>query len=193
MGPVAPLVESVAGGVQVHGCGVLDEGELDLIAVPGLRQGLAAVGLAKPLGSGLFHNGLAGGDGVELGGDGVALHRELPVPGDAILPGDGGYALKQRLEVRGREAGQLHQHPRAAAQVDVQPGDVCRAAVAVDPAVFRPDVFQVQPPQLVGHQGLQPEEAGNGVFHMGVPPWRGIQMPVDFHWSRWKRGSQGAA
>ena len=54
MGPVAPLVESVAGGVQVHGCGVLDEGELDLIAVPGLRQGLAAVGLAKPLGSGLF-------------------------------------------------------------------------------------------------------------------------------------------
>ncbi|CAN4006668.1 Collagen-like protein, partial [Dysosmobacter welbionis] len=67
VGPVAPLVESVAGGVQVHGCGVLDEGELDLIAVPGLRQGLAAVGLAKPLGSGLFHNGLAGGDGVELG------------------------------------------------------------------------------------------------------------------------------
>ncbi|CAN4006669.1 hypothetical protein BFDFBN_BFDFBN_08735, partial [Dysosmobacter welbionis] len=99
--------------------------------------------------------------------DGVALHRELPVPGDAILPGDGGHALKQRLEIRGREAGQLHQHPGAAAQVDVQPGDVRRAAVAVDPAVFGPDVFQVQPPQLVGHQGLQPEEAGNGVFHGG--------------------------
>ena len=31
------------------------------------------------------------------------------------------------------------------------------------------------------------------VYFMGVPPWRGIQMPVDFHWSRWKRGSQGAA
>ena len=29
-------------------------------------------------------------------------------------------------------------------------GDVRRAAVAVDPAVFGPDVFQVQPPQLVG-------------------------------------------
>ena len=67
------------------------------------------------------------------------------------------------------DAGELNDlktlFPGAAAQVDVQPGDVRRAAVAVDPAVFGPDVFQVQPPQLVGQQGLQPEEAGNGVFH----------------------------
>ena len=102
---------------------------------------------------------------MELGGDGVPLHREFSVPGDVILPGDGGHALEQGLEVRRRKAGQLQQHPGAAAQVDVQPGNVRRCAVAVDPAVFGPDVLQVQPSQFVSHQALQPEEAGNGQCH----------------------------
>ena len=141
MGPVAPLVESVAGGVQVHGCGVLDEGELDLIAVPGLRQRLAAVDPAQPGGGGLLHDGLAGGDGVEGGVQGPALHGELPLPGDVILPGKGGHALEEGFKVRGRVAAQLHQHPRAAAQADVEPGDVREGPFAVDPAILGVDVL----------------------------------------------------
>ena len=169
VGPVAPLVQAVAGGVQVDGGCVLDDGELDLVAVPGLRQRLAAVDIAQPLCRGLLHDGLAGGDGVKLGVQGISLHRELPVPGDIVLPGHGGHALEQGLKVRGRKGGQLQQHPGAAAQIDVQPGDVGLGALTVDPAVLGPDVFQIQPLQLVGHQGLQPEETGDGKSH-NVPP-----------------------
>ena len=60
---------------------------------------------------------------------------------------------------------QLHQHPGAAAQVDIQTGDICQGAGAVDPAVFRPDVPKGQAAHLVRHQGFQPEEAGNRQDH----------------------------
>ena len=78
---------------------------------------------------------------MKLGVQGVAFHRELAVPGDVILPGQGIDPLEQGLEVPGGEGTQLHQHPGTAAEVDIQPGDVSQGAVAVDPAVFRPDIF----------------------------------------------------
>ncbi len=62
LGPVAPLVEPLAGGVQVERRGVLDDGELNLIPPPGLRQRLPAIGPAQPLRRRFFHNRLAGGN-----------------------------------------------------------------------------------------------------------------------------------
>ena len=141
LGPVAPLVQPLAGGIQIQRGHILDDGELDLIPAAGFRQGLQTVFLPQPLGGGLFHNGLAGGNGVELGVQGVALHREFAVPGDVILPGQGIDPLEQGLKVPGGEGTQLHQHPGTAAEVDIQPGDVSQGAVAVHPAVFRPDIF----------------------------------------------------
>ena len=105
---------------------------------------------------------------MERGVQGVALHRELTVPGNVVLPGQGRHPLKQGLKVRGGEGAQLHQHPGAAAQVDIQAGDVRQGAGAVDPAVFRPDVPKGQAAHLVRHQGFQPEEAGNRQDHGNV-------------------------
>ena len=105
---------------------------------------------------------------MEGGVEGPALHGELAVFGDIVLPGQGGHPLEEGLKVRRGEGPQLQQHPGAAAQVDVQPGDVRQGAVAVDPAVFRPDIPKPQPPHLIRHQGLQPEQAGNRQCHSTV-------------------------
>ncbi len=78
---------------------------------------------------------------MELGVQGIALYRELAVPWDIILPRQGVDPLKQRLEITGREGAKLHQHPCAAAEVDVQSGNVSQSSFTVDPAVFRPDIF----------------------------------------------------
>ena len=139
--PVAPLVKALARGVQIQGRYILDDGKLDLIPAAGFRQGLHAVLLPQPLSGRLFHDGLTGGDRVELRVQGIALYREFAVPGDIVLPGQGVDPLKQRLEITGREGAKLHQHPCAAAEVDVQPGNVSQSPFTVDPAVFRLDIF----------------------------------------------------
>ena len=165
LGPVAPLVQTLAGGVQIQRGHVLDNGELNLVPAARLRQRLAAVGGAQPLGGGLFYDGLAGGHGVQRGVQGVALDGELAVPGDELLPGQRQHALEQRLEIPGGKAAQLHQHPGAAAQIDVETGDVSHGAFTVDTAVFRPDVVQLQALHLIRHQGFQPEQAGDRQCH----------------------------
>jgi hypothetical protein len=77
---------------------------------------------------------------VESGCQGVAFHREFPVPGDVVLPGQGQHALKQRLKIRRGEGAQLHQYPRSAAEVQIQPGNVKHIPFTVDAAVFGPDI-----------------------------------------------------
>ena len=160
-------MQRLAGGVQVQRGHILDQGELDLIPAGGLRQGLQPIDLAQAPGHGLFHNGLAGGNGVEGGLEGVALDGEFPVPGDEVLPGQSPGALKEGVKIPGGEGAQLQKHPLAAAQVQVQTGDVRLRAPAADPAVFRPDLLQAQMAHLVGHQALQPEQAGHGQGHHG--------------------------
>ena len=141
LGPVAPLVQPLAGGVQIQGRYILDDGKLDLIPAAGLRQGLHAVLLPQPLSGRLFHDGLAGGDRMKLRVQGIALYWEFAVPWDIVLPGQGVDPLKQCLKITGREGAKLHQHPRTAAEVDVQPGNVSQSSFTVDSAVFRPDIF----------------------------------------------------
>ena len=103
---------------------------------------------------------------MEGGVDGIALHGELAVTGDIVLPRQGQHALKQGLKVLGHEAAQLHQHAGAAAQVDIQSGDVGHLAVTVDAAVFGPHVLQLQAFHFVCHQTFQSEQAGDGQSHV---------------------------
>ena len=164
-GAVAPLVQSLAAGVQPDGHLILEHGEAHLILRPRLRELLDAVVRPQALHHGLFDDALAGGHGVQLAGDGVALHREGGVLRQEFLPRDGADALKQLLEAPRRELPQQGDDPRAAAQVDVQPGTVRPAAPAEDAAVLRPHVLQAQTLHLVGHQLFQPQQAGDLVCY----------------------------
>ncbi len=89
-GAVAPLVQALAGGVQIQRGHILDDGKLDLIPAAGFRQRLQAVFFSQPSGRSLFHNGLTGGNGMELGIERIAFHGELTVAGDEIFPRQGG-------------------------------------------------------------------------------------------------------
>ena len=72
---------------------------------------------------------------MEGGVEAVALHRELALPGDEALPGQGTGALKQGVEVLGREGAQHQQHPLPGAQVQIQTGEVQGGALAEHPPV----------------------------------------------------------
>ena len=102
---------------------------------------------------------------MELGIERIAFHGELTVAGDEIFPRQGVHPLKERLKITGREGAKLHQHPCAAAEADIQPGDIRQRAVAVYPAVFRPDVLQIQAAHFVRHQTFQSKQAGNRQRH----------------------------
>ena len=78
---------------------------------------------------------------MELACQGVSLYRELAVLWDIVLPGQGQHALEQSLEIRRGEGAQLHQHPGAAAKVQVQTGNVKHSSFTVDAAVLGPDTF----------------------------------------------------
>ena len=121
------------------------------------------IGGLHPLHHGLFDDALAGGDGVELGGDGVPLHREGRVTGQIVLPRHGAGALKQLLEAASREIRQHQHHPCAAAQVDVQPGAVGQRAAAQDAAVLRLYILQAKALALVAYQLFQSQQTGDHI------------------------------
>ena len=102
---------------------------------------------------------------MQLGIQGIALYGKFSVTGNIRLPGQGIDPLKQRFKIPGREGTQLHQHPGAAAEIDIQPGNVRRGAVAVHPAVFRPDIVQIQAAHFLRHQTFQTKQAGNRQNH----------------------------
>ena len=162
LGPVAPLVEARPGGVQHQDGLIPHDGELHLVEGSGLRQGVQAVLGPQTGGDGLLNDGLAGGHRAEGGVEAVALHRELPLPGDEALPGQGPGALKQGVEVGGREGAQHQQHPLPGAQVQIQTGEVQGGALAEHPPVLRPDLVQAQAAQFIGGQALHPEQGGDG-------------------------------
>ena len=102
---------------------------------------------------------------MQCGCQGVSLHGEFPIPGDVILPGQGQHALEQGLEIRRREGAQLHQHPGAAAEVQVQTSNVKHSAFTVNTAVFGSDAAQIQSFHLIGDEALQAEETGDSQSH----------------------------
>ena len=72
--------------------------------------------------------------------------------------------LKQLFKGLSRGVRQHDQHPFAGAQADIGLGHVPRFSGKQHPAVFHPDVGDIQPPQLVAGNALKPEQAGDGKF-----------------------------
>ena len=162
-GTVTPLEQALAAGVQRQQHLILEDGEAYLILGAGLRKLLQMVRGLHPLHHGLLDDALAGGHGVELGGDRVPLYREGRVTGQIVLPRHGAGALKQLLEAAGREVRQHQHHPRAAAQVDVQPCAVLQRAPAQNAAVLRLHVLQAQTLALIAYQFFQPQQTGDHI------------------------------
>ena len=96
---------------------------------------------------------------------GITLHGKFSVPGDVVLPGQGQHALEQVLEILRRKGAQLHQHPGAAAEVQVQTGNVKHSTFTVNAAVLGPDAAQIQSFHLIGDEALQAEETGDSQSH----------------------------
>ena len=92
----------------------------------------------------------------------MALHGELTLLGDELLPGQRTGSLKEGVEVPGREGAQDQQHPLPGADIQVEPHQIGVRPGAQHPAVFRPDLGQLQPAELVGADPLQPKEGGDG-------------------------------
>ena len=165
-GPVAPLVKPLTGGIQTQGCLVLEQGEAHLILHTVLRELLPVIMGLHSLHHGLLDDGLAGRHGVQLGGNGVALHREGGVLRQIVLPRNGTGPLKQLLEAAGREAAQHQQHPCAAPQVQVQPCRIRQRSPAEDAAVLRLHLLQAQSFHFVAYQLFKPQQAGDQIrFH----------------------------
>ena len=92
----------------------------------------------------------------------VAFYWELPIPGDEPFPRQGAYPLKKGVKVSGKEVSQRQQYPFPGADIQVEPHQIGVRPGAQHPAVFRPDLGQLQPAELVGADPLQPKEGGDG-------------------------------
>ena len=123
-GPIAPLVEAQAGGVQEHLADVFHQGKANLVDCAGLRQPGETVLGAQPVHSGLFHDGLAVWHRVELAIETVALDGELAVPGDHRLQRQGLDALVEFFKGAGFKAAQQQHYPFAHAKAQIGPGHV---------------------------------------------------------------------
>ena len=167
-GAVAALVKPLAARVEAEHHLVLHDREADLIALAGLRQRFKPIGRPEPLDDRLLHDGLAGGNGVQRGVDGIARHGELALAGDPVLPAHGAGALKERFKIRRAEAREHEQHARTAAQIDVQPREVALLAAAQHTPVFHADVGKTELFHFIAHQTLEPQQAGNGKLQHGV-------------------------
>ncbi len=62
--------------------------------------------------------------------------------------------------------GEDQQHSGPAAEVDIQPGQIGHGALAEHPSVFRPHVLHAETEQLVRHQALQTQKAGNHILQL---------------------------
>ena len=143
IGPVAPLVQAGAGGIQEKLHPVVHDGKLQLVLGTGFGKPGNAVLFPQTAGSGLLDDGLAVGNRHELGVQAVALHRELAVSGNEILQIGVIYALEQLLEGGGLEIRKGQQHPLAGAQTDICLGHGTFVAGEENTAILHPDVFDV--------------------------------------------------
>ena len=140
---------------------VLQDRKAQLVEAAGLREPAQAVVPAQPVHRRLFHNGLTVGHGVQLAAEAVALDRKGAVLGNQLLQGDGFYGLIQVLKAVDVGTAQQNHHPLAHAAVEIGPGDGLGAAGEEHAPVLHPHLLHAQAAQLVAHQTLQPEQAGN--------------------------------
>ena len=166
VGPVAPLVQPRAGGIQIQLHPVIHDGKLQLEFIARLRQPAHAVFFSQATAGRLLDDGLTVRHAHELAVQAVALHGERAVLGDIALQRAAVHALEQLLEAARREVRQDDQHPLAGAQAHIGLGHGPLVPGKQDTPVFHPDVLQAHSFQLVPRQALQAEQAGNGKFHL---------------------------
>ena len=158
----------------------MHDGELDLVQGPALRQGIHAVFGPQPGSQSLFQHRLDGRHRVELGVEGVALHREGALPGDIVLPGQSLGSLKEGLKVGSMVPPHHQQHPLAGAQVQIHSGNVFRTSLAAHSPILRLHLRQAQPAQLLGAQALQAKQGGDQQFQFSHDS---LLIPVLSVWS----------
>ena len=162
---VAALVQAHAGRVQKQLHMILHDGKAQLIRFARLRQPAEAVFLAQPRDGGLLDDGLTVGNGVQLAVQAVALDRERTVLRNEALERHGLHALEQVLKAVRVKLGQQNHHAltHAAAEVGLRHGG--EIAFKKNAPVLDPDVLQIQPPQFVADQTLQPKQARHAESH----------------------------
>ena len=154
-------MQAGACGIQIQRHPVVHNGQLELKFCPGLRQPGDPVLFTQTPGGGLFHNGLTVRHTHQRAVQAVALHRELAVSGDELLQRRLVDPLKQLFKGFGLEFCQHQQHPLAGTQAHIGLCHSIHAAGKQHAAILRPDIFYLQPFQLVSGNTLQAEEAGH--------------------------------
>ena len=162
---VAALVQAHAGRVQKQLHMILHDGKAQLIRFARLRQPAEAVFLAQPRDGGLLDDGLTVGNGVQLAVQTVALDGERAVLRDKALERHGLHALEQVLKAVRVEFGQQNHHALAHAAAEVGLRHSGEIAFKKNAPVLDPDVLQIQPPQFVADQTLQPKQARHAESH----------------------------
>ena len=162
---VAALVQAYAGRVQKQLHMILHDGKAQLIRFARLRQPAEAVFLAQPRDGGLLDDGLTVRNGVQLAVQAVALDRERTVLRNEALERHSLDTLKQVFKAVRVKLGQQNHHAlaHAAAEVGLRHGG--EIAFKKNAPVLDPDVLQIQPPQFVADQTLQPKQARHAESH----------------------------
>ena len=97
----------------------------------------------------------------------MALHRELAVLGDEVLQVGIVNPLEQLLKGGSLEVSQGQQDTLAGTQAHIGLSHGGFVTGEQDTAILYPDVFDIQPPQLVTGNALQAKKAGHGKFKIG--------------------------
>ena len=80
------------------------------------------------------------------------------------------HALKERFKIRRAELMQNQNDARTAAQIDVEPRDVARFAVAEDAAILDAHIRKPQLFDLIANETFQSQQAGNDKFQHNNAP-----------------------
>ena len=152
--PVAPLEETLPGGVEGQQNVVLVDGDLQRVQGPGFRQaGPPVVEVAQPLDDRLLHDCLDARHVMQLGVVTLPLDRELGINRQEILPGQVVGPVEQLLKAAGVELADHDLDPVRGPQPEVGPQDVLHVPLVADPTVLHPGVI-AQPAQFLADQGL---------------------------------------
>ena len=160
MRPIAALVQARARGVQGQGRHIPQQAHADGVSRACLLEPVGVIRVFEPLHHRFFGDGLDGAKTAQLRLDSLAQHRELPVAGDPVFPGQGPNALEKLVEGAGLEFPHLQQHPVGAAQPQIGAGDVGQLGVELDAALCHPDGFKSQGFDLVFDDLFQTEGGG---------------------------------
>ena len=168
VGAVAALVEPRARRIEQQRHRILEDGKLHLVDRARLGENLLVVDVFKPPHDRALDDRLAVGHAEQLGIPRPALHRELVVHPDEVLPRQRGRPVEKLGERLGAELPDHDSHPFGGAQPDVRLGDHREVPLKGPPPVRNGDVFPAELFDLEGEHALKPKEAGAGNRHFFI-------------------------